>query len=70
MREVTDVFVLDRESDPVVVRIAFAVEHEDVSNFAHGRNDGFDLGEIAAFGKIRNAFNQALHGYFFFVSLE
>ena len=59
-----DSFRLAGEGDDaaVVVRIAFTVEQVDAGDFAHGGDDGVDLGQIAAFGKIRNAFDEALHG--------
>ena len=60
-------FAGERDHAAIVVRVAFAVEQEDAGNFAHGRDDGVHFGGIAAFGEIRNAFDEALHGYSFFV---
>ena len=46
----------------VVVGIHLAVEKIDAGDF-HGFDNGIDFGRVAAFGKIRNAFNQsARHG--------
>ena len=56
-----------RDHAAIVVRVAFTVEEEDAGNLAHGRDDGFHFGGIAALGEIRNAFDEALHGYIFFV---
>ena len=51
----------------VVVGVAFAVEQKNAGHFAHGRHDGVDFGGIAAFGEIRNAFDETFHrGYSFF----
>jgi hypothetical protein len=41
-----------------VVGIHFPVEKIDSGNF-HGFDNGIDFGRIAAFGKIRNAFNKS-----------
>ena len=46
----------------VVIGIHLAVEEIDSWNF-HGFNDGVDFGRVAAFGKIRNAFDKSAgHG--------
>ena len=41
----------------IVVRIHFAVQQVDAIHL-HGFDNGIHLGLVAAFGKIRNAFNQ------------
>ncbi len=55
--------VADESDDrAIVVGIHFAVEEIDSRNF-HGGDDGVNFGRVAAFGKIRNAFNKsAAHG--------
>ncbi len=46
----------------VVVGIHLAVEEIDAGDF-HGFDNGIDFGLVAAFGKIRNTFNQSIgHG--------
>src|SRR3984957_378256 len=45
----------------VVIGIAFAIENVDAGDFAHGGDDGVNLGDVAAFGKIRNTLDDALH---------
>ena len=62
-RSFGDIFWLAGQGDDaaVMVRVAFAIEQVDAGHFAHGRDDGIDFGEVAALGKIRNAFDEALH---------
>ena len=45
-----------RDHAAVVVGIHLAVEQIDAGHL-HGFDDGIDLGRVAAFGKIGNAFN-------------
>ena len=46
----------------VVVGIHLAIEQVDAGDF-HGVDDGIDLGGVAAFGEIGNAFNECVgHG--------
>ena len=45
----------------VVVGVTFAIEQIDAGNFAHRGDDGVDLGGVAPFGKIRNAFDESFH---------
>ncbi len=47
----------ERDDAAIVVGIHLAVEQIDAGNL-HGFDNGVDLGRIAAFGKIGNAFNQ------------
>lgn len=57
-------FARKRDHRAIVVRVARAVENPRAWNAAHGADQGIDLREVAAFGKIRHAFNQVVHGAF------
>ena len=50
-----------RNDAAVMVDVALVGKHEHVRHFADGGENGLDLGRIATFGKIRNAFNERFH---------
>ncbi len=51
----------DGDDAAVMVGVAFAVEEIHARDFAHGGDDGVNFGQIAAFGKIWNRFDESFH---------
>ena len=49
-----------RDDAAVVVGVHFAIEQIDAGHF-HGVDDGVNFGFIAAFGEIRNTFDERGH---------
>ena len=62
-RRFGDCFRFTGEGDhrAVVIGVALAIEQIDAFHLAHGCDNGVDLGDVAPFGKIRNALNQSFH---------
>ena len=44
-----------------MVRVARAIEYPSARNAAHGGDERVDLGQVAPFGEIWHAFDQAFH---------
>ncbi len=63
-RRLTDCvgFANQRDHAAIVVRVAFPAEQIHAGDRAHGVHDGVYLRQLAAFGKIRNALDELLHG--------
>ncbi len=54
-------FARERNDAAVVIRVALAVEDVDAFDGLHRGDERVNLRGVAAFGKIRHAFNQTFH---------